>query len=800
MSLAGKHLYRFGPFDLDAEQRLVRCEGTKIALPPKAFDLLLYMVRNPQRLITKEELLKAVWPDSFVEEGNLSQNIFLLRKALTPQQNDFRYIVTIPGRGYQFALAVEEVSHNEPNLANDNGIELSTVHSTMRIVVHEEIDDANSPVPAAYQSLPGSSRRPKGQWLAAAGFLLLALAGGSLLWWRSHRQEPSSQKIVVADFDNHTGDGTFDVVLRKALEIDLAQSPYLDVMGEQEAVSMLQLMGSKLDAALTPDIAKEVCQRSNRQVMITGSIANLGHEYLLTLEATDCISGKKLTEAKAEAEGKEKVLAALDRTADKLRHGLGESAKSVEQFQVPIAQATTSSLEALKAYSIGEYMVGRTGKEETETLPVFKRAIELDPNFAMAYAAIATDYYNLNEYKLATPYYKKAFDLSSRVSEKEKLYIRAHYYADSRKDLEEGIKEFQLWAATYPRDWGPWLNIANEYTQVGQYSPAIAAGEQAVRLGPDRGINYSVLARAYMRVNRFADAKSTAMRAIALGKDSYGLHATLFEIAFVEHDQAAMVREAAWSQDKPSAWFSLYVQASATATAGKYKQAKELFHTAYSVAERENLAETADDILIDQATMEFEIGMPNAARDTLKRVLREQADNPDLAFLKAELGEIAFADHFLAINENASNPGTLMVHVYLPRLRAEMALHRAAPLEAIEALNQAEPYELAGGFTVLAQRGEAYRRAGQMDKAAIEYQKILSHQGVDPISPLFPLAHLWQGRVDLQAGRLQESKSEYEKFFAAWKDADKDLPALLIAQREYVALNAAITEPRAATH
>ena len=791
MSLVVKHLYRFGPFDLDAEQRLVRRDGTKIALPPKAFDVLLYMVRNPLRLVTKEELLRAVWPDSFVEEGNLSQNIFLLRKALTTPQNDFRYIVTIPGRGYQFGSAVETVSQLPQNVAyltNDNSTGLSSVHSTMRIVVHEEIDDAISSAPAEYSALPAPSRRPRGRLLAVAGFLLLGLATGSFFWWRKHRRPPSSQTIVLADFDNRTGDGSFDVVLKKALEIDLSQSPYLDVMSEQEAMGTLHLMDRKPDTTLTPDVAKELCQRSNRQVMVKGSIANLGREYLVTLEASDCISGKQLTEAKAEAASKEKVLAALDSTADKLRKGLGESAKSVERFQVPIAQATTSSLEALKAYSIGEYMVGRAGKEEPETLPMFQRAVELDPQFAMGYAAIATDYNNLNEVKQAAPYYQKAFDLSGQVSEKERLYIRAHYYADSLKDVEQGIKEYQLWAATYPRDWGPWINMANEYTLTGQYGSAIAAGEQALRLDPSRGINYSVLARAYMRANRYADARSTALRAVTMGKDSYGLHAILFQLAFIEDDQAAMAREVAWSHGRASEWRCLDIRAFAAATAGKYKQAEALFHDSYGAAVRENLAETADDILIDQASVEFESGMPLAARATLSRVKQQDTDNPDFAFLKAELGDISFAERFLAVYGNIGHPGALMTYGYVPRLRAEIALHRAKPLDAIAALEPATPYELAGGLTAFAQRGEAYRRAGQAENASVEYKNILAHRGVDPVSPLFPLAHLRQARVDAQAGHVQESRSEYEKLFAEWKDADRDLPVLLVARREYAAL------------
>jgi DNA-binding winged helix-turn-helix (wHTH) protein/tetratricopeptide (TPR) repeat protein len=794
MSLLVKHLYRFGPFDLDAEQRLVRRDGTKIALPPKAFDLLLYMVRNPLRLLTKEELLRAVWPDSFVEEGNLSQNIFLLRKALTTRQNDFRYIVTIPGRGYQFASAVELINQSPQNRHNDDTeMVLSSVRSTMHFVVHEEIDDASSNPTAEVAApqhpvLPAPGVRGRGLRYALAALLVLAVAAGSFFWVRKHHQKPSSRTIVVADFENRTGDQAFDVVLKKALEIGLGQSPYMDVMSEQQVVGMLQLMGRKGDAPLTHDVATEICQRSNRQVMLQGSIANLGRDYLLTLQATDCLSGKKLAEAKAEAADKERVLGALDLAAEKLRHGLGESGKSVERFQVPIAQATTSSLEALKAYSIGEEMVGTTGREETETLPMFQRAVELDPQFAMAYAAIATDYYNLSEYNLAKPSYQKAFDLSGQVSEKEKLYIRAHYYADDLKDLEQGIKEYQLWAETYPLDWGPWLNIANAYTQLGQYAPAIAAGEKAVELDSSRGINYSVLARAYVRVNRYTDARAAALRAVAIGKDSYGLHATLFQIAFLEHDQAAMAREINWGQGRSSAWFSLYIEAFAAATAGKYKQAEELFRGAYDVAERENLAESANDILIDQAVMESEIGLPEAARVTLSRVKQQYRDDPDFVFVSAQVTSVIEAEHFLVAHDIASRPGTLMTYVYLPRLRAELALLRANPLDAVAALEPTRPYELAGGFTVLAQRAEAYLKAGQIENAVNEYNKILAHRGVDPVSPLFPLAHLHLARIDAGIGKLTESKAEYEKLFALWEGADNDLPLLVAARKEYSAL------------
>ncbi len=739
-------------------------------------------------------MLQAVWPHSFVEEGNLSQNIFLLRKALTTPTNDFRYIITIPGRGYQFASAVELVSQtpqNEARFDDEGDTVLSAVRSTMHIVVHEEIDDTNANssaeaknVQAAFTTLP----KHRGLRNAAAALVILGIATGSFFWIKNRRPRPSSQTIVLADFENRTGEPDFDVVLKKALEIDLDQSPYLNVMSEQQTIGMLPLMGLKPDAALTWRVAKEICQRSNRQVLLQGSIANLGHDYLLMLQAADCTSGKKLAEAKAEATDKEKALDALDHAAAKLRHDLGESGQSVEQFQVPIVQATTSSLEALKAYSIGGYMALRAGKEEPETLPLFQRAVELDPQFAMAYAAIAADYYNLSEYNLAKPYYQKAFELSGQVSEREKLEIRADYYAYSRKDLQQGIREYQLWAETYPQDWVPWSNIANDYTQLGQFAPAIVAAEQALKLDISLGINYSVLARAYVRANRFADAKATAVRAMAVKKDSYALHATLFQIAFAENDQARMSREVKWSQGRSSEWFSLDTQALAAATAGKYKQAENFFQAAYNVAIRESLTETADDILIDQATVEFEVGLPDVARDTLKRVTKQGADNPDLIFLDAQLGDLVPAQRFLAAQSGQRNPDTLMNYVYVPRLRAEFELQHDKPLDALATLEPTVPYEFAGGFTLIRQRSQAYLRSGQAEKATLEYQKILAHRGVDPISPLFPLAHLWLARIDTKAGRTSESRMEYETFFADWKDADSDLPILSAARREYAAL------------
>jgi DNA-binding winged helix-turn-helix (wHTH) protein/tetratricopeptide (TPR) repeat protein len=816
MSLSSKRIYQFGEFKLRVSARVLERDGKAVPLGSKAFEVLTCLVMHAGEVVTKDELLKTVWPESFVEEGNLSQHIFALRKALGDRAT---FIVTVPGRGYQFTEAVREAAELPAPLPADTGsFLLQRTRERTHIVIEEtsstEPASASDPrasssvslsrnegegttvLRAARQSgadqlgLPGRFRRGRiSPWaIAAVSGVVLVVAW--FAWRRYVRPPAGNQRVVLAELDNRTGDAGFDVVLRNALEIDLDQSPYMGVMGAAEEMNTLRLMGRSPETALVPAVAREVCERTNRQVLITGSVANVGQTYLLTLEATDCDSGKILAGAKAEAARKEQLLAALDSASAKLRQGLGESAESLERFQVPIAQATTSSLEALQQYSIGEYLLGRMGKEENEVLPFFQRAVELDPQFAMASAAIATGYFSLGESKLAEPYYQKAFDLSGEVSEKERLYIRAHYYSDDKRDVRQGIQAYQMWAETYPRDWGPWLDIASEYSQLGYYNAAIVAAERALKLDQSRGIVYSVLARDYMHVGRYADAKSMAKRAESMGKDSSLLHATLFETALLEHDQAGIAREIGWGEGKQGEWNFLDLQALAAAKDGKYKRGEELFRTAYDAAISENLPEKADDILIDEAYAALDCGVAADARAALKRVRLKQPESAAEAFVQAELGDVTSAARALAAYGDTGGTETLLTYVDGPRIRAEIALYAYNPQEAITDLQPALEYDFAGGFATIAERGEAYLKTKEPEKAAAEYRKILDRPGVDPVSPLYPLARLGEARAEAQAGNVAQSKADYEALFAEWKGADADLPVLVTARREYAELSA----------
>jgi tetratricopeptide (TPR) repeat protein len=592
----------------------------------------------------------------------------------------------------------------------------------------------------------------------------------------------------VANFLNSTGDPTFDHTLDRALEIDLGQSPYMDVMSEREVVSVLQYMGRPTDSAITPDLARQICERGNREAVLSGSIAGVGSRYLLTLEATGCASGKELAAAKAEATTKEGVLAAVDSLADRVRSKLGESAQSRESYEVPTARATTSSLEALKAYSMGDYLVSQ-GKDESESLPFFQKAVELDPNFSMAYGQIATDYYNQAEFDKASLYYTKAFQLSGPISAKEKLMIEAHYYSEGLNDIEGGIRTYKVWSATYPMDWAPLVNLCNQYTQIGQYGPAIEAGRQALKLQPDRGVIYSVLTRALTRANRFEEAKAVAALAVQRGKDSSGLHATLYDIAFLQQDQPALDREAAWAAahaDGWYRWFFPYSAATADASTGQVRQAEDLFQHAEEIARAERSTESADSVLIDQAQMEVGFGLFAAARRTLRRVSDQDTDQPDLAVLYAKTGNIAPAERYIAKYAKLTSD-TEIAGKALPRVRAALELEQGRPYAALAALESARPYELYGYLTLNA-RAEAYLKAKDGMQAATEYKKILANPGIDPGTPTYTLAHLGLARAYALSGDTTGSRNEYAALFGAFKDADPGLPVLRDARAEMAAL------------
>ncbi len=789
-----REVYCFGRFWLSPSRHALYLGEAQIPLTPKSFEVLLYLIENPGRLVTKEELLHAVWADAYIEEANLAQHIFRLRKAFESEPLAENLIRTLPGRGYQFTAEVTTAplpATGSPELDRatlrglEPGYSIERFRERTSVVVEE-------------MAVPGSAHEVSAATSGSGRLVVLAgavLALACVAYWgvwhrRVHATVSGYRRVVVADFVDSTGNATFNRTLKRALEIDLSQSPYLDVLSERGGVDTLQLMGQKGDAALTPDVAREICERTNREILLTGTIAPVGRKYLLTLEGSDCRTGRQLASAKAKAASQEEVLDALDTIAERVRRDLNESAGSVQSYSMPLREATTSSLEALKAYSVGLYLAAQ-GKDHSEMIAAFRRAVELDPQFAMAYRELGVQNLYVGQTALAAQYLQKAFDLSDHVSTREQLVIRSTYYAHGQGNLVEGAKAYRLWASTYPQDPSPLADEVDVYMTLGQYDRALVTGEQAARQFPDFALNYENLSTIYRDLNRFDDATKAANAAARVGMGDTGTHIDLFEIASAQQDSVGLEREIAWFDTHDDASTVRYYpsfRASQAASVGRYREAEKLFEEEYTAARRANLPEAADSILTDKAQAEMKLGFPEAARATL-RILQETADgDPSVIELQIESRDTAAAERFLQAHRDPT-PDTIMTYVTVPRIRAGLALEQGKPQDAIAVLATASPYELRD-YSVCTLRAEAYQRAGQRALAAQEYSKIVLNPGIDPTSVLLPMAHAGLARAYAAQGKVNESRHEYEVLFSFWKSADPDLPALQQAHREYAQLAA----------
>ena len=782
--LTGKCLLRFEGCEIAPGSRSLRRDGRQVSLNPKTFDLLLYLAEHPHQLVTKEELLAAVWPGAFVEESNLTQHIFLLRKALAGSKPDGRAVVTVPGKGYQFTAAVERVPL-ELRMQAAGDLVMHSVQTVTRVVVEEESDDG-MPAPAA---LPAARRRPDLiLWAIAAAIVLLA-AGAVAEWRRLHPAPAGHIDLVLSDFENTTGEPSFDRALNQALVMDLEQSPFLNILNRSRIQETLTEMQRGKDEPLTPALAMEICERTNAQATLHGTVAKLGSKYLLILDADSCVSGKSLGGYKTEVASQEEVLRALDTAAGRVRRQLGESLDSLERYQIPITQATTPSLDALRSFSEAGESFRHGDMKAAQVL--LNRAIALDPNFASAYRAIGSTYYNLGDYNQAAEYYKKAFDLRDRTTERERLGIEVMYYGYGLNDYEESIRRTRQLLQIYPNVTNSWVSLSNLYTKLGEYPQAIDAAERAYRIDPQSSVATVELARSYLRANRFADAERVADTAHAQGKDHWDVHSILFQIAYVQHDAAKMKQEGDWGLTHQHATTSLDDLAFAAATAGRLREGMDDFKRARSEALRDGDRDFAEGIPLRMARVQAVLGETTQAASSLRQMKGNQGDPSDpgeLAYLKGMTGDVAFAQHFVASAATSDTRNTVITGVYVPLVRALLALKSHKPEDAVRELEPARVYQLRD-FTVPYLRAQAETEAGQLDGAAEDYQLILSNQGVDPIAPEYSLAHLGLARVLSRQQKNELALKEYQGFLDAWKGADANLPQLEQARREMAQLH-----------
>ena len=641
-----------------------------------------------------------------------------------------------------------------------------------------------------------ASRKSRKVLLPVAATILIALvAAGLYLRSKNSARLTEKDSVLLADFVNTTGDAVFDGTLKQALAVQLEQSPYLNIVPESKIREALRLMGKSADERLTNDVARELCQRQSIKAMLTGTIASLGNHYVVTLTALNGSTGDALAREQVEVESKEEVLKSLDKAASSIRQKMGESLASVQQFAKPLEQATTSSLEALQAFSLGQAEHLKTKDEAA--IPHLKRAVELDPNFAMAYATLGVACTNTTRLTEAAQALKKAYELRDRASEREKLYIQAHYYDEVTWDTERTLSVYADWRQTYPRDTLPYDNAALTYSMLGQHEKAVDLASQAMRLDPKDAFAYQNLGSAYLALNRFDEAKSVAEQAVAQKLDGSGVHTILADVAYIRGDSTAYDRQIEWARGTQDEPFMLFWKAAGLAAKGKLNVSHQAWQQTQSALRNAGLKDFAGALLTLEALNDAQLGYPADARQKASRALELSSDR-DVRGLSAEAfafaGDIGKSASLLADATRVFPDYQFLSQVLAPITQAEEYLQKNQPDNAIAALEPARPYELgagprSGGFMPNYLRGTAYLRLRDGVKAATEFQRILDHQGVGAWDLVYPLARLNLGRAYALQGENAKARTTYQDFFAAWKDADPDIPILKTAKTEYAKLN-----------
>jgi eukaryotic-like serine/threonine-protein kinase len=670
---------------------------------------------------------------------------------------------------------------------------------------------AISPPSGAVKTSEIALAKEKKLWKVAVFSVVVATAFTvGAVYYRSHRHEPLTDKdtVVIADFDNTTADAVFDDTLKTALSVSLKQSPFLNVLPDSSVRKTLKLMEKPSDTKLTPDVARELCQRAGSKAYIAGSIASMGSEYVLGLKVVTCQSGDTLAQEQVTAASKEKVLDALGGAASKLRGELGESLASIQKLDLPLTEATTSSLDALKAFSLGR---AASEKSSTTALPYHQRAIELDPIFAIGYAAVGNDYTSMGELGRASEYYAKAYQLREHASERERLTIAADYHQTVTGELYKAAQDFQEWVTSYPRESSAHDDLANVYAQEGLYEKAAEEHRQSLQLTSERVGPYDGLANSLFALGRFDQAREMIRQAQARNLDDYILHSVLYGLDFVRGDDSAMAEQQQWFMGTAAENFGFCLASDAEAYTGHLAKARELTTRSVDSAIRADSKETGAIWLENSALREAAFGnmaeAKHAGTGGLKLFPSSQAVEVEAALTYAMVGDTRQAES-LAQDLNKRYPlDTQMQSLWLPGIEAQVALDRKNSAKAITSLQPSLPPIEYGQIAFVANlsclyptyiRGEAYLAAGQSKEAAAEFQKILDHSGIVWNCWTGALAHLGLARANaLQARTSQGADADaarvralnaYKDFLTVWKDADPDIPILKEAKAEYAKL------------
>jgi serine/threonine protein kinase len=647
---------------------------------------------------------------------------------------------------------------------------------------------ALSTQPSSAKYIVAEIKRHKKGLSVIAGVVLLLVPGIAAYSLYARRAPALTDKdtVLIADFENTTGDPVFDGALKDALAVQLEQSPFLRIFPDEQIRQTLRFMKRSPDERLTTTVAREICERQGIKSYFTGSIASLGRNYVIKLEAINARTGDTLAREQIEAEGKEQVLKSVGQAATSLREKLGESLASIQKFDTPIAQATTSSLEALKAFSLGNEE--RRKNHTLEAIPLYKRAIELDHDFALAYAALAGVLGASAQFDEAADAATKAFERRERVSEREKYIITLSYNANATGDLLSEIEAATLWAKEYPREAEPHMSLSNSYRQTGEFSKAVAEGDEAIRLAPNSAAGYGEKVWALVSLSRFDQAKEVIGVALAKGLDSRVLRNGLFLIALVQGDNSAMQQHLDWARGRSDEQYVTSLESTAALQRGQLRRARQLMDHAIERAQRSNLTEVPADFASLYVEHDAFIGTCRYVHDDVATMLALSHSARSLSRSATSLalcGELAKAESLSEELVKQHPKDTSAVVIQLPATRAAIELRRGNPDKAIQLLQAAAAYANASYYWHPYILGLAYLNEKKGAEAAAEFRKIIDNPGQSLGTSLYPLAYLGLAKADALMGDPAKARKAYEDFFAQWKDADADIPILIEAKKEY---------------
>jgi eukaryotic-like serine/threonine-protein kinase len=783
MATGSESITSFGVFEIDRRSGELRKGGVRVRLASQPFQVLLALLDRAGQVVTRDELQRRVWPaDTFVDfDRGLNKAVNRLRDALGDTADSPRFIETIPKRGYRFIAPVQQ---------RDAGSAPPTdVPDPPERLIHVSADAAGDGRSESSSVL--QRWRPVRLWMAGAAVLLFGVAAVAytLLVGRSRPlDEPA--RIVLAEFENETGDAAFDHTVAQALAVNLQQSPVVQIVSDHEVRRTLALMRQPTDRPLTITIAHDVCRRTDGFAVLGGTLSLVGTEYVIGLEALECRTGEVLTRRQLKASRKEAVLDGIDTVAADVRRMLGEASDSVRRFDSRVHRTlTTGSLDAFEAYTAGERNVLRQGG--WSAVPFFKRSIELDPEFAYAHAALGLILGTFGEVEASRLHTEKAYQLRDRVSEWERLFITAQYHDRVTGDLDQMLSTCEIWVATYPYDRTARNRLSAAFNQLGQAHRAIAELAKAREVGRDHPLDVDAWAATALRMNRAQDALPVVQRFVAQTPDRVPLRRTAYRLLFAAHDSAGMAAQVNWAANTPRAEILVAEQAATDAYYGRLTRSRIWIERAVAAALRNEFEGNAAVWTALHAVREALLGNNEEARAQARAAvaLEEGADTRALASVAlARAGDLDAARQ-LADRMSAELPrSTLVQNYWMPVIRAQADLHSRGAQAAIESLRAAEPYELSDTRLPLLPayiRGEAYLRAGDGRRAAAEFQKLVEHHGAVGNSLLGPLARIGLARALALGGDASQARAQYQSLLELWRDADAGIPLVRQVRAEY---------------